>query len=359
MPLSPEVLSAAAAALGARGVEPVADLTTSGRATVARLRVTGGDVETAVLKLGGDHVMANWCGLAFLDHVAPGAGPRLLAADRRFVVMEDLGAGPSLKSVLAGDDPAAAEAALVAHASALGRLAAATRGRRNEYARLVRELGGDESLLAPVPSERMVLDAWAAAERELPALGLRVSPAAARDVERLRALWAVPHAALSFSPGDTCPDNHVLTHDGSARFFDVDFCSFHPTAFDAAYHARPRFPTCNYLLELPEPAAARARAAYASCVPVDGAEVDEAVVAWTAWNAGEALATLLRRDRRLGPTSFRQMLLWRLGATAERCEELDAMRGLGTLLGELAEALAGRWPEIGPMPLYPAFRGQG
>src|SRR5258708_19104315 len=120
--LTPEVLSAAAAALGAQSVTQMGDLTTSGRSTVVRLGVTGGEAATAILKLGGDHLMAHWCGLAFLDAVAPGAGPRLLAGDRglAFVLMEDLGAGPSLKSALAGADRVAAERALLAHATALG-----------------------------------------------------------------------------------------------------------------------------------------------------------------------------------------------------------------------------------------------
>jgi len=180
-----DVLAAAAAALGATGVEVRDDLTTSGRAVVVRLEVSGGDVATAILKLGGDHVMANWCGLAFMDAITPGAGPRLLAGDRRlrFVLIEDLGSGPSLKSALAGDDPDAAEAAMLAHASSLGRLAVATRGRRGDYERLVRELDGPEELLAPSPSAEMLLDSWGAVERELPALGLRLTAAAAGDLE--------------------------------------------------------------------------------------------------------------------------------------------------------------------------------
>src|SRR5215472_10439661 len=80
MPVPPDVLRAVAAALRASAVEPVDDLTTSGRATVVRLHVAGGAVPTAILKLGGDHVAANRCGLAFLHAVLPGAGPLLLGA---------------------------------------------------------------------------------------------------------------------------------------------------------------------------------------------------------------------------------------------------------------------------------------
>jgi len=354
----PEVLAAAASALGARGVEPVEDLTTSGRATVTRLAVRGGSAETAILKLGGDHAMANWCGLTFLDRVVPGAGPRPLAGDMRlgFVLMEDLGAGPSLKSALAGADAAAAEAALVAHATALGELGARTRGRYDEYARLVGELGGGDDLLAPVPSARMLTDAWADVERELPGLGVRMTPAAGAGLEALLALWAGPPGSLSFTPGDTCPDNHVV-RGGTVRFFDVDFCSFHPTALDAAYHAPPHFPTCNYLGELPPAVAAAARAAYGRCVDVAEADLVTASAAWTVWNAGHILPRFLAEDRPLGRVTMRQMLLWRLRVTAGRCGEAAALAGLGALLAELAGVLAERWPELGSMPLYPAFGG--
>lgn len=357
-PPPPEALAAAASILGARGVEPVDDLTTSGRAIVARLGVRGGSVDTAILKLGGDHVMANWCGLTFLDRVAPGAGPRPLGGDPRrgIVLMEDLGAGPSLASALAGADGDAAEAALIAHASSLGDLGARTRGRRDEYARLVRELGGsEEDLLAPSPSARMVADAWAAAERELSGLGLRRPPGLDADLETVLALWSASPAALSFSPGDTCPDNHVVVG-GAVRFFDVDFCSFHPTALDAAYHAHPHFPTCNYLGELPPAVAARARAAYAGRVDVGEGDMLAASAAWTLWNTGYILPRYPVEDRALGPITLHGMLLWRLRATAERCREAAALSRLGGLLAELAGVLAERWPDAGTMPLYPAFR---
>ena len=169
-------------------------------------------------------------------------------------------------------------------------------------------------------------------------------------------LWLTPREAFSFSPGDTCPDNHVLAGE-AVRFFDVDFCSFRPTALDAAYYARPHLPTCNYLAELPAGLAARARAAFAGQLEVGEGEAHLASVGWTVLNAGWLLGTALAGDRRLGPTSFRQMLLWRLRASAERCREAGALPSLGALLGDLAGVLARRWPEVAPMPRYPAFSG--
>ena len=200
----------------------------------------------------------------------------------------------------------------------------------------------------------MLVDGWAAVERELPPLGLRVSAPVVADLDVLRRLWRRAPDGFSFSPGDTCPDNHVLVSD-EVRFFDVDFCSFHPTAVDAAYYARPHFPTCNFVAELPTAVTGRAAAVFARRVPVDEGDVHAASAAWTVLNAGWLLATALAGDRQLGPTSYRQMLLWRLGATAERCREVGALKALGTLLGDLAGALTAGWPEVGPLATYPAF----
>ena len=354
-----DVIATATAALGARSVEVLDDLTTSGRSTVLRIGLVGSDAETAILKVGAGTFMANWCGLAFLQSAMPGAAPRLLAGDQQgnFVVMEDLGSGPSVKSALASADPAWAEAALIAHAGALGRMAAATRGRRNEYARLVQRLKAPHALLNATPSQALFTDAWAALERDVADVGLRVTPAAARDFAHLCRLWQTPVDAFSFSPGDACADNNVLV-DGRVRFFDVDFCSFHPTAFDAAYYAQPHLPTCNYVGQLPADVAERVRAAYAGAMDVDQGEVHLASVAWTTWNAGFLLRRVLTEDGRLGPTTYRQMLLWRLRASAERCRAVGELEGLGALLADLATALGSRWSDVAPMPLYPAWRSQ-
>jgi hypothetical protein len=201
----------------------------------------------------------------------------------------------------------------------------------------------------------MLAGCWAAVRRELPGLGLRAPAAASADLDSVRRLWRRSPETFSFSPGDTCPDNHVLAGD-RVRFFDVDFCSFHPTAIDAAYYARPHLPTCNYLGELPAAVAGRALAAFTGHAPVNERDVLAASAAWAVLNAGWLLPMAQAGDRPLGPTTYRAMLLWRLSATAERCRAARALPALGALLGDLAAALAERWPEAGTPPLYPAFR---
>jgi hypothetical protein len=146
----------------------------------------------------------------------------------------------------------------------------------------------------------------------------------------------------------------VLSGD-TLRFFDFDFCSFHPAAFDAVCLIRPYFPTCNDVAELPREIAERAIAAYLQCVEVEEAEVLNASVVGTLSNAGNGLAKTLAGDQMLGPSSSRQMLLWRLRSTSESCREAGRLTSLATLLADLAGVLAERWAEVEPMPLYPAF----
>ena len=194
------VLDAAARLLDASHVEQVADLTTSGRSRVVRLRVAGGSSAGAVLKWGADSAAANACLLEFVQDVVPGLCPGLLGADLDlgFTIQEDLGPGDSLVDVLSGDDPVAAEAALVAHADALGRLAAATRGRFAEWEELVRRRGAPLTLLEPSPSAADILQCWDRVLARLPELGIGGNFGGA-EAEFRRALDTIA------APGATSP----------------------------------------------------------------------------------------------------------------------------------------------------------
>ena len=77
--------------------------------------------------------------LQLLAHTdARAVAPRVLAlgSNPRFLVLDDLGEGPSLADRLLGPDPAAAAAALERYAQALGQLHAATLGRAAEYSEI-------------------------------------------------------------------------------------------------------------------------------------------------------------------------------------------------------------------------------
>ena len=67
---------------------------------------------------------SEWSALEALEGTPRPVAPRLLAAsvDPPFLVMEDVGGAPSLASLLLGEDPAAASAALIAYAEGIADL---------------------------------------------------------------------------------------------------------------------------------------------------------------------------------------------------------------------------------------------
>lgn len=351
------VLDAAARLLDASHVEQVADLTTSGRSRVVRLRVAGGSSAGAVLKWGADSAAANACLLEFVQDVVPGLCPGLLGADLDlgFTIQEDLGPGDSLVDVLSGDDPVAAEAALVAHADALGRLAAATRGRFAEWEELVRRRGAPLTLLEPSPSAADILQCWDRVLARLPELGIGGNFGGA-EAEFRRALDILSDATeYALSLGDTCPDNNRW--DGrTIRLFDVDFCSFRHPLFDAAYYAAP-FPTCWFIGAIPPAVQERTVAAYERWIPIDRGSLVLTCCTWTVLNLGWLLEGCIEQDRRLGPVTLRAMLRWRLASSAASAAALGTIPALADLFVRLRDALAARWAEAEPPTVYAALRG--
>jgi hypothetical protein len=172
-------------------------------------------------------------GLALL----PGT-PRLLASDdsTQTLVMEDLGAqAPTLADVLLGRDGVGAWRHTVAWAGALG---ATVRADAEVLAAARRRLGD------AVAEDRQT-------RRDYPR----------RALLQLREVAGVRHAAAAtaqvldvvdwleqdtrrhvLGPGDTCPDNAVLTPAG-VRFLDLEGAGVRHVAFEAAYAAEP-FSTC-------------------------------------------------------------------------------------------------------------------
>ncbi len=86
-----------------------------------------------------------WAGLQFLDQLAGDRSPaaRFYGGDRiaGLVVLEDLGADAHLDRILLGNDPSAAEEALIGLATTLGRMQALTVGKSEQYHHLRASLG--------------------------------------------------------------------------------------------------------------------------------------------------------------------------------------------------------------------------
>jgi hypothetical protein len=174
--------------------------------------------------------------------------PEMFAHDgaERLVVLEDLGRAPTLADKLLGDDPKAAERALLSWSRSLGRLHASTAGREADFDALSRRLGTGR-VTDPLAS------AGHQAFEELPelladALGVVTSGAAHRRA--IGSSWLLDsHSHRAFSPSDACPDNNVITSKG-VRFLDFEGGCWRDVLLDAGYLRVP-FPSCWCSFTLP------------------------------------------------------------------------------------------------------------
>lgn len=357
-----ELVDAASRSLGSALSQPV-QLVGGDRTTVVRCRTTdGGTVVVKAYRRAPDALSgftAEAAGLALGV-----AGPQLLAVDTRFplVVMEDLGSAPSLADLLLGDDAPAARDAVLTWAAELGRLAATTAGREPELARLRRRYDLGHSYWNP---------GWHA-ERcaELPGLlsdlGVRPPTGLDDDLDEVLTV-ADPTTYPVFSPGDTCPDNNLLTA-GGLRVFDFEGASYHCVFLGAAYTVMP-FSTCWCVFRMPPGLTDRVEAAYRAEVvrayPVLADEalwrsgVRRAVALWTIDITTLLLPTVAITDRvahrtRRPVATWRQILRYRWQHLAD---ELDGAGELGALATSVRGLLTTTEPwDVAPLPLYPAWR---
>ncbi|MGK4579389.1 hypothetical protein [Kitasatospora sp. HPMI-4] len=355
------ILEAAGAAVGTALFDPV-DLGGSSRSTVLRCRTAAGG--SVVVKAYTSETEALRCFAAEAAGLSlPLAGPRLLGVDPEFplVVVADLGQVPTLADVLLGDDPKAAEAGLLAWADALGGLAAASVPHREELAGLHDRFGrGLPSWEAEPWFERVGARLLTLLEEA----GIPAPPELAAELARLDTAVRSGHPQ-AFTPGDTCPDNNLLTADG-LRLIDFEGAGFESVFLTAAYCRMP-FSTCWCVFRLPSDLAERVEQTFrARLVPVYPQLAEDAVwqrglrqavAVWTVHGTVPVLPRAIEQDaplhrtRRPVPTR-RQLLLhrWELAATLT---ELPAFaQTMRLLLGKFTDL----W-QVPPLPGYPAFGG--
>ncbi|WP_091507650.1 phosphotransferase [Amycolatopsis sacchari] len=277
--------------------------------------------------------------------------PELLAHDgaRRVLVIDDLGAAPTLRDKLRGRDARAAERALLSWARSLGRMHATTAGREADFDALLRRLGG------PVKHEDSTPGAASAQLSALLSehLGVdtpeEVREFAAAALERARSL-----AYRAFSPVDLSPDNNLVTS-GGVRFLDFERGRVRNALIDAA-HLRVPFATCPEPLALPAGMSEAMVAAWRS----------EVIAVWPGLADNDVLfAHLLDHQLLLvwvstwtvlaggGDKPAALVTWWRnLAVDAERLGRRE-VAGHATAVAAALDARHGPGLEL---PLYPAFR---
>jgi hypothetical protein len=298
------------------------------------------------------------------------ATPTLYANDpqQRLLVLEDLGRGSTLADKLHGDDPKAAERALLGATRALGRLQAATAAREGDFGALLRRSGvkhwrdplADDarSALAEIP--------------DLLAGRLRVEAAPAA-VQHARAAAGLLGGTRyrAFSPSEVSPENCLLTGAG-ARFLDFEWGCFRDVAFTASSVRLP-FPGWAAPYALPTGMAEAMTASWQSEVAGVWPELADPAVAgprhlaattlWV-WVCTRSLLPVVVGDG-AGPE---QVVV---GRPPERAAAVlsgywqrlatDATRQQEQAVVDLAEAVVRALAPYGgscPLPLFPAFAGR-
>ncbi|MFC6576829.1 hypothetical protein [Planomonospora parontospora] len=361
------ILHAAGELLGTDPSRPV-DLGGSTRSTVLRCRTAlGGSVVVKSFRDGPEGRRAFASEAAGLSLGL--AGPELLGVDASvpLLVMADLGSAPTLADVLLGDDPEAAVEGLLAWARGLGRLAAGSVHRRADLARLRARYGGvgeNGENAASGDEERWIAQRITALLALLAEAGIMTPEGLAEELAEIETtIW---DEYPVFTPGDTCPDNNLITPEG-LRLIDFEAACFQSVFLTAAYCRMP-FSTCWCAFRLPAGVAEKIEQAFrlevVAAYPALAEEavwqagIRRAVAAWTVNTTVWLLPRTaedgpLHRTRRPVPTR-RQLLLHRWEA-ASALEEFPALtRTMRRLLREVT----GNW-ETPPLPGYPAFETRG
>ncbi len=306
---------------------------------------------------------SEWAALEALRNAEMPVPPRLLAAsaDPPFVVMEDVGGGPSLASLLLGDDRSAASAALITFAEGLAEMHAVGIEHVSAFEDRVRALGctptstGYETAF-PIGTNRA---AWSAALDEL-GIG---APTVEADLDQIARALADPGAFRGIVHGDPCPDN-VRFVDDRLRVFDFEYASVGHVLLDATYLSVP-FPTCWCVASLPANLVTSVNAAYRARLGVgDGAGWErEVMLAWAAWLVA-TIPRQLKQARDANPTwgitTLRERVAGRLTLFVERTTAVDELPVLTETMRRMRDLLVGRWPvDDTELRAYPAFAEPG
>lgn len=308
--------------------------------------------------------------LQFLQQVSVGESlaPKLYAADRQssILVMEDVGAGPHLEEILIGNDPVAAEKALLDLATILGRMHVLTIGKEAELDRMRDPLATKElEQLTSSTTASMIPSFHQAAD----ALDFPLSDEIEDELRIVSTLLTQPGPFQAYIHEDACPDNSLYAA-ASMKLIDFEGGRYGHALIDGVF-ADLYFPSCLCVNRIPEETVARIGRAYRNelitgCpVATDDALFShawvEACMYWILlfcyWLP---ISHLLTRDYvkdKRDRSTARQRVLVRFERVARMTQEVGHLEALGTLIDRMTKKLRTEWPEqVDAMPYYPAFR---
>ncbi len=341
-------------------------------AVVVKAHLDGGPWETWVREPAALDLLGATPALA-------GLVPRLLAVAEQppLVVLADLGADRTdLASLLLGADRHTAEDGLLSWAATVGRLHAGTAGTRSGLRAALQRHA--QRLARPAPPDDDLPDALGRAADALadllPRLGVAPPAAALDTVRHLQDLLADDPLCWVLTPGDTCPDNNLLTDEGLV-LLDFEGAAARHLAWDAAYLRVP-WPSCWCSWALPSDVADRALRTWRDVVgarvpavrgPGFDADLEVAEAGWAAISTSWFLERALAEDAaphahdtsgtsdpaRVAPNR-RAVIQHRLTQVAAGTD--PRLADWGSVAAAALAATRDRWGDH-PLPLAPAFRG--
>ena len=310
--------------------------------------------------------LKDWAGAAFLSKVAPAAGhgPRFYGGDRAlgFILLEDMGNyHGSLVGPLLSDDEVLATAALHSFALRLGQMHADTFGKAADYYALVATL--NPTLAATMQRADEFPERIAKVLALLATLAIEASADAQVELSQLASVVADPGPFTVYRHGDPCPDN-FFWQGTTLRLLDFEFGQIGHGLADLAY-GRMYFPSCWCCNRLPLSLIRRMetdyRTAFAHAYPailddtIFGRAMTEACAIWVIDSLNWLLAAALEADQEWGIATIRPRLVARLEAFVATCLEFDQLPALREVAEQLLTTLQQQWPDLEPLPLFPAF----
>ena len=309
-----------------------------------------GTTQTVIAKLGGKwgegrwDLHNEWASLEFLDG---SFAPRLLGSDgdAGVIVFEDLGDRVTVADRLLGDDATTAGDAISRSPNSSARCMRVRSDAGPSFSRSGSRCRRAALRPDDLLSQRHLID-------DFRAVTTKLNVVLPDDVVSVceRALAEDDISALTH--GDTCPDNVLLTEDG-ARFIDFELAGFRHPMLDGVY-ARVPFATCWCVNRLPPESSPRSSRRTGERSAIRRGSIERR-------RTGGCSGCCTRRcggsrleeaDETWGISTRRQRLAMRWGDFADRAD-VNVLAAFG---GRVRDAVAERWPETEPMPLYPAFR---
>ena len=309
----------------------------------------------------------DWIGSQFLSSLEGESshGPQFYGGNRElgFIILDDLGHHRSLVEPLLHEDAARAEAALLRYSTRLGKLHADTVNKSTLFEQLSQSVSAHGRTIATMEAE--VEKDIKTVQTLIEDLGLLPGIAFSQELREMGKVVVNPGPFLVYIHGDPCPDN-VFDNDPDLRLIDFEFGYFGHALIDATY-ARMLFPTCWCANRLPQSMVdkmeSRHRTEFVKGCPEakENSIWEQALVTicgyWLLNTLAWHLEPALKEDRNWGIAGLRQRILARLEAFAITAEESGHFPAVYETVGNLRDILSKRWPEIQPLPLYPAFQG--